>query len=165
MPQLLAEVKAGPLRGVTGELYDAEVRALVKFVVATAKEAQDALERAIANHTHEGTRMRALTGHFTPCSYVTSMGSSSLVVYVGHVARCNATMAAMQAGVLLKGPGYWSGWQDYVYHYTRSALAFTSHGYDPDTCWQGWGHGSATPTNNGPNPSPSNGGQQMSLCV
>ncbi len=93
------------------------------------------------------------------------MGSSSLVVYVGHVARCNATMAAMQAGVLLKGPGYWSGWQNYIRFYTRSALAFTSYGYDPNTCWLGWGHGSATPTNNGPNPSPSNGGQQMSHCV
>ena len=165
VPQLLAEVKAGPLRGVTGELYDAEVRALVEFVVATARKAQDALEWAIANHTHEGIRMRALTGHFTPCSYVTSMGSSSLVVYVGHVARCNATMAAMHAGVLLKGPIYWSGWQDYVYYNTMSALAFTSYYRIPNTCWLGWGHGSATPTNNGPNPSPSNGGQQMSHCV
>ena len=165
VPQLLAEVKAGPLRGVTGELYDAEVRALVEFVVATAKEAQDALERAIANHTHEGIRMRALTGHFTSCSYTTSMGSSSLVVYVGHVARCDATMAVMEAGVLLKGPGYWSGWRDYRYTIARSALGFTSHGYDPDTCWQGWGHGSATPMDDGPNPSPSNGGRSLRLCV
>ena len=59
VPQLLAEVKAGPLRGVTGELYDAEVRALVEFVVATARKAQDALERAIANHTHEGIRIKS----------------------------------------------------------------------------------------------------------
>jgi hypothetical protein len=49
VPQLLAEVRAGPLSGVTGEVYDAEVRALVEFVVGTAKEAEDALEQAIAN--------------------------------------------------------------------------------------------------------------------
>lgn len=93
------------------------------------------------------------------------MSSSSLVVYVGHVARCDATMAAMEAAVLLKGPGYWSGWQSYLYHYTRSALAFTSHGYDPDTCWLGGGAGSATPMDNGPNPSPSGGDRQLRLCV
>ena len=168
VPQLLAEVRAGPLRGVTGELYDAEVRALVEFVVATARKAQDALERAIANHTHEtheGIEIQPLTGHFTHCDYTTSMGSSSLVVYVGHVARCNAIMAKMQAGVLLKGPGYSSGWQDYGYFNTMSALAFTSHGYDANTCWMGWGHGAAKPVDYGPNPSPANGGQSLRLCV
>ncbi len=167
VPQLLAEVKAGPLRGVTGELYDAEVRALVEFVVATAKEAQDALERAIANHTHEGIRVRALTGHFTSCTYKTKMGSSSLVVYTAHVARCGASMAVMEAAVWLKGPGgYHSGWRNYRYRNTTSAVGFTSHYNDtPNFCWTSWGHGSATPHNNGPSPGPANGGEGMSHCV
>ncbi len=170
VPQLLVEVRAGPLRGVTGELYDAEVRALVEFVVATARKAQDALERAIANHTHgthEGIEIQPLTGHFTPCSYTTSMGSSSLVVYVGHVARCDASMAVMEAGVWLRGPGgYHSGWRNYRYTNTTSALGFTSHYNDtPNYCWVGWGHGAATPHNNGPSPGPANGGYAESHCV
>ena len=47
VPELLSEVRDGPLREVTDEVYESEVLALVKFVVNTEKKAQDALTRAI----------------------------------------------------------------------------------------------------------------------
>ena len=159
VPQLLAEVKAGPLKGVAGDLYDAEVRALVEFVVATAKKAQDALEQAIAN-----PGVQPMSHGLSECSYKTSMGSSSLVVYVGHVAKCDATMETMTAGGWLLGPGYWSGWINNAYYNTKSALFFKGSGYNPGTCWLGWGDGSAIAMPGGPSPIPGSGEGAADHC-
>ena len=167
VPQLLAEARSGPLRGITGEAYDAEVRALVAFVVRAEKESQDALMRAMPSSTPSmfGFMQIAPSSHFTTCSYTTSMGASGLVVYVAHVSSCNAGMATINAGVRLKGPGYDSGPVNQRSRYAWSARAYTSHGYQPGTCWTGWGTGSATPRNSGPVPRPGGGGQQLSRCV
>lgn len=167
VPQLLAEARSGPLRGITGAAYDAEVRALVAFVVRAEKESQDALMRAMPSATPSmfGFMQIGPSSYYTRCSYTTSMGASRLVVYAAHVTRCDARMAAVLSGVRLKGPGYDSGWQNQRNSNARSVRSYTSHGYRPGTCWQGWGGGSATPRNDGPNPSPGAGDRQLSRCV
>lgn len=167
VPQLLAEARSGPLRGITGAAYDAEVRALVAFVVRAEKESQDALMRAMPSATPSmfGFMQIGPSSYNTQCSYTTSMGASSLVVYVGHVTRCGARMEEINAGVRLKGPGYDSGHIHWRNTNARSASLYTSHRYRPGTCWQGWGSGSATPRYGGPVPGIAAGGRQLSRCV
>ena len=168
VPQLLAEARSGPLRGITGEAYDAEVRALVAFVVRAEKESQDALMRAMRSATPSVVGFMQIgqpASYNTKCTYTTSMGASGLVVYVAHVSSCKAGMAQISASVQLKGPGYTSQWMHQRNRDARSARAYTSHGYQSGTCWQGWGEGWATPRNSGPVPGPAGGSQQLSRCV
>ena len=166
VPQLLADARSGPLRGITGEAYDAEVRALVAFVVRAEKESQDALTRAMRSATPSVVGfMQIGQPASTRCTYTTSMGASSLVVYVDHVSSCGARMAQISASVQLRGPGYTSEWMHQRNRGARSARAYTSHGYQSGTCWRGWGEGWATARNSGPVPGPAAGSQQSSRCV
>ena len=167
VPQLLADARSGPLRGITGEAYDAEVRALVAFVVRAEKESQDALMRAMRSATPSVVGFMQIgqpASYNTECTYTTSMGASDLVVYVAHVSSCGARMAEINAGVWLKGQGYNKVVSQRNTN-ARSARAFAGHGSQPGTCWQGWGSGSATPRNDGPVPGPAVGSQQLSRCV
>ena len=171
VPTLLSEVSDGPLREVTDEVYDAEVRALIKFVVDTEKEAQNSLEQAIMLLASVGSKSweRGVeprdNGTNVACYYTTSMGSSSLVVYVGHVSSCGAAMEAIHASVRLKGSGYDSGWIHRRSTHASSVSSYTSHGYESDTCWNGGGDGWATPYDDGPSPSPGGGDRQLRHCV
>ena len=152
VPQLLSKVRAGPLSRVTGEAYDAEVKALVEFVVRAEKENQDALARAV--ESLRPGNAQADTGAAAGCSYTTSIGASSLVVYAAHVSSCDATMAAMNAGAQLLAPSWDSGWIHQVEHNSKRASSYASRSYKVDTCWTAKGNGWATPRNDGPNPSP-----------
>ena len=171
MPELLSEVRDGPLREVTDEVYESEVLALVKFVVNTEKKAQDALTRAITLLAFAGSQSweRGFQprdhGTNVACYYTTSMGSSSLVVYVGHVSSCGAAMRVINASVRLKRSGYDSGWIHRRSTHASSVSSYTSHGYESDTCWNGGGDGWATPYDDGPSPSPGNGDRQLRHCV
>ena len=163
-------LKAEALPQLIDEIFDVgddptedDVEYLTIIMVRLFKKGHDALEaqKLLLQTTAKSSTTQDTT---SACSYSTSLFSYNNKVAVSHHAQCAHQMASIGASVWLTGPnGYSSGWSHYLRHHKKSASLSRARD-EEEGCWNGWGAGSATPENDGPNPSPGAGDDQLEEC-
>lgn len=152
LPQLIKEVME-PGQQPT----EADVEFLTTKLVRLFKQTHDEIE-------DQRNRMASTQSLGSPCSYTSTLYSYNNRVVISQHSQCDAQMASMTSGARLRSPdGDTGSWRIEQRFHTKSTSISTSRAHQSG-CWVGWGTGSATPENDGPNPSPGAGDQQHRSC-
>ena len=141
-------------QGLTPAQVQQETTEALAFVVGFEHDVQIAMSAAASASSR--------TGGTVSCTYKTRLGSSTQVIYAGHISSCGGTMYAIKSAVRLKGPNYDPGWTEATINLNNSrASSYDSSTYSGSALWKAWGSGTAYPHDDGPLPSPDGGDCQI----
>ena len=159
VPQLISVIF-----DVGEEPTEDDVKYLTTIMVRLFKQVHDGIEAQKLILQTQASDLTQDNDATSACDYGTSLFSYNNKVSGAHHAQCEDLMASSGAGVWLTGPGgYDSGLSHYIRHHKRSASLSEAEDLQSG-CWNGWGAGGATPENDGPNPSPGAGDDQLERC-